>query len=301
MSPESIPRRILCAVSTTAQEDGSLGLCPADRHMAQQAIELAARVDAEVRVVHAVDWLDARSLSEAPDILELVEQELGADWVELAGIAEALGIAVERRLRRGNPRREVLDEAREWNADVIAVSPRRDDLPLAGRIFHGSTTTHLLKNAPCTVWVVQQASNEVRRVVALLDLSEASSAVVEATRMLARIFEADLYALSCLEYPGDIALHRLPAAQEEIQRYHREVRLQAREELERLTAGSSKWTLTLGEDWVVREAPRFVTQNEIDLVVIAGTSMPRLAGALIGTTAQKLLEHVGVSAWVTRP
>jgi nucleotide-binding universal stress UspA family protein len=304
MSVESRPRRILCAIAATSGEDGGLSICRPDQHAAQQATELAARAGAVVRFVHAVDWVDERKLrSEADSVetdkmVEIVEQELQPGLAELRQIAAALGVEVEHEVRRGKPAQELLAAASDWDADVVAMSPRRD-LPLSGRVLHGSTAGRMLKDSPCPVWVVQPRSNEVRRVLALIDRSEASRGVASATKMLAEIYGAELFALCCLEYPGDIALHRLPAAQSEIQRYHLDERQQARDDLERFT-GDGKWSLILGEDWVVREAPRLIEAKEIDLVVLAGTSKPRLAGALLGTTAQKLLEHVGVSVWVTR-
>ena len=123
----------------------------------------------------------------------------------------------------------------------------------------------------------------------------------EATRTLAKLYGAELYALCCLEYPTDISLHRLPRAQEAIAKYHREVRAQARGELETLTAGDEDWKLLLGEDWVARLAPRVIEDKKIDLVVMGGVSKPRLAGALLGTTAQRLLDKVSVSTWMVRP
>ena len=58
--------------------------------------------------------------------------------------------------------------------------------------------------------------------------------------------------------------------------------------------------LTLGADWVVRQAPTLIADRDIDLVVLAGNSKPRLAGALLGTTAERLLERVEASVWVVR-
>jgi nucleotide-binding universal stress UspA family protein len=116
--------------------------------------------------------------------------------------------------------------------------------------------------------------------------------------MLAGIYDAERHALCCLDYPGDIELNRLPRAFEEIKRYHREVRDEAFRDLELLTAGDASWKLTLGEDWVVRQAPKLVVDQNIDLVVLARNSKPRLAGVLLGTTAQRLLERVETSVWI---
>jgi universal stress protein E len=201
----------------------------------------------------------------------------------------------------GKPSRELLKVADEEDADVIVVSPRRHAESLGSRIFHGRTATRILKESTCPVWVVEPKCGPPARILALLDRSLVSPMVVDATRSLAKLYDAELFALCCLEYPSDISLHRLPRAQDAISKYHHQIRAQARRDLTLLTQGEESWKLLLGEDWVARLAPRLVEDKKIDLVVLGGVSRPRLAGALLGTTAQRLLDHVSVSTWVVRP
>ena len=278
-----------------------MSLCPADLHVSRQAMALAAKVGGEVRFVHVVDWLDERLRDSEDELVAIVHNELGDPLLELDREAEAHGIPSSHELREGSPWRELLRAAGDWSADVVAISPRRDGTSRVDRVLHGSTATRVLKKAHCPVWIVDPAQGEVKRVLALVDGSPVSGRVVETARALARIHGAERVALRCLDYPDDIVLQRLQRARQEIERYHRKVRDAARAELQRLTADDEKWTLLLGEDWVVRQAPRLVRDQQIDLVVLGAVSRPRLAGALIGTTAQRLLEHVGVSAWVVHP
>jgi universal stress protein E len=183
---------------------------------------------------------------------------------------------------------------------VLVVSPRRQRLSLGQRIFHGQTAMRVLKESPRPVWVVEPECGPPRRILALIDLTPVSQQVVETARMLSRLYDAELFALCCLDYPSDISLHRLPGSREAIASYHREVRDSARARLKALI-GDEDWHLLLGEDWVARLAPRVIDDKKIDLVVMGGVSKPRLAGALLGTTAQRLLDHVSVSTWVVRP
>jgi nucleotide-binding universal stress UspA family protein len=294
----NVPKRILCGIATESAQDDSVVICAADRHTARQAMGLAARVGAEIRFMHVVDWIDARAGASERDIIEIVAHELVEDWAELRREAGARMVSMSHELCRGKPPDELLSAAREWEADVITISPRREAVSGLGRVLHGSTATRVLKGATCPVWVVDSHAGEVEKVLALVDRSPASPGVVEAASMLADVYGAERHALCCLDYPGDIALHRLPRAREEIERYHREVRDEAFHDLEKLTAGDAAWKLTLGADWVVRQAPTLIADRGIDLVVLAGNSKPRLAGALIGTTAQRLLERIEASVWV---
>lgn len=301
MTADALPRRIVCGISSRVTDpDGRLALVETDRHTATQAIELAARTGGEVAFLHVVDWLAERAREDGPEILQAVSEQLQADRDALERQADARGVPCRHEMRLGHPWKELLAYADERDADVIALSPRGEPQSLGDRIFHGSTTSQVLKHARRPVWIVEPDSDTPRRILALLDLTPMSARVVDAARALGELYQAELCALACLDYPGDIALHRLPRAREAIRRYHQEVRAKARERLETLTRGDDGWQLLLGEDWVVRLAPRVVEDKKIDLVVMGAVSRPRLAG-LLGTTAQRLLDHVAVSTWVIRP
>lgn len=300
MTVDAPPRRIVCGVSCQADDrEGGVSLAEPDRHTAIQALELAARSGGEVSFLHVVDWLPERE--DGPSIVEAVREQLREDLEAIGREAESRGVPFRHEMRLGHPWRQLLAFADEQDADVVALSPRSERRKsLGSRIFHGSTASQVLKHATRPVWIVEPDSDAPRRILALLDLTLMSERVVAAARTLAGLYGADLLALACLDYPGDIALHRLPRAREAIRKYHGEVRAKARERLESLTGDDPSWQLLLGEDWVVRLAPRLIEDRHIDLVVMGAVSKPRLAG-LLGTTAQRLLDHVSVSTWVIRP
>lgn len=302
MTADALPRRIVCGVSCRVSEpDGRISVAETDEHTTRQAIELAARTGGHVVFVHVVDWMKERADQDGPGIVEAVREQLREDLDAITRQAESRGVACRHEMRLGKPWQELLKVADDEQADVIVMSPRRQRRSLGQRIFHGRTATRILKESPYPVWVVEPDCGSPQRILALLDLSPVSPLVVDAARKLAQLYDADLYGLCCLDYPSDIALHRLPRAREAIQQYHREVRVRARAQLEELTRGPEEWTLLLGEDWVARLAPRVIEEKKIDLVVMGAVSKPRLAGALLGTTAQRLLDHVSVSTWVVRP
>lgn len=303
MSLPGAPRRLVCGISIGESGDDGIVVSPVDRNLATRVLELAAKIGGEVAFVHVVDWLRDRSEAEADAIAADLREILDGDLQAIASEAAALGVSFVQEFRAGKPWRQLLRFAAEWEADVIAVSPHREKLSMPGRVFHGSTATRVLKHSLVPVWVVPPSFQEVRRILALVDQGPVSARVVETARALAEIYGAERYALSCLDYPDDMVLARLPRAHEAIQLYHGDLRDHAHAALKRLTkkGEGEDWKLLLGEDWVVRLAPKVVADKGIDLVVLGGVSKPRLAGALLGTTAQRLLERVAVSAWVVRP
>jgi nucleotide-binding universal stress UspA family protein len=66
---------------------------------------------------------------------------------------EAWGVQVTTKILEGNPRDVILDEAREWCADLIIVGA--GGYGVARRMVLGSVARSVVANAPCSVQVVR--------------------------------------------------------------------------------------------------------------------------------------------------
>ena len=66
---------------------------------------------------------------------------------------EAWGVQVTTKILEGNPRDVILDEAREWGADLIIVGA--GGYGVAGHMILGSVAGAVAANAPCSVQVVR--------------------------------------------------------------------------------------------------------------------------------------------------
>jgi len=81
-------------------------------------------------------------LKQAQGVLDRTVVQLGA-----------LGVSIESRVREGDPRREIVDEAKDWGADLIVVgSHGRTGMQ---RWLLGSVAEHVVRHAPCSVEVVR--------------------------------------------------------------------------------------------------------------------------------------------------
>lgn len=70
-----------------------------------------------------------------------------------AGELEAAGLNVETAVRQGDPRAEILEEARTWGAELIVVgSHGRTGVE---RWLMGSVAEYVVRHAPCSVEVVR--------------------------------------------------------------------------------------------------------------------------------------------------
>ncbi|MEZ4439628.1 MAG: universal stress protein [Polyangiaceae bacterium] len=299
---QPLPRRILVGVSCAPDvaEPPLVKIADVDHRTIEQAVWLAARVKAEVHLFHVVDFI-GESVAGHDDVEAVVQGSLTAEMEAIQHRAADEGVRVSYAFGRGRPWEALLAYATTISADLLMVSPRRDDLTTFQRLLHGSTTRRLLHHAPCAVWVVEpDRPLGVHRVLALVDDSPVSAEVVAATRALADAVGAEKHLLRCLDYPADVAVRRLPDAERALRHYHDRVRENAQHQLEKLVGDPSGWHLSLGEDWVARVVPRRVEKDKIDLVVLASVSTNTLRGRILGTTAEAILERSPVSAWVLR-
>ncbi len=118
-----------------------------------------------VRVLSAVErvtppaaevWYDAGgSLEEAQQVLTKRAEQL------TAGVAERLrasGLSAEAAVRDGDPRSVIVDEAEEWDADLIVVGSH--GYTGLKRWLLGSVAQSVVSHAPCSVEVVRRKQTE---------------------------------------------------------------------------------------------------------------------------------------------
>jgi len=136
----------------------------ADTDLAQSAIETAASLakasGGQVRLLNVMPPtpsmltpyvpadFDARQRVSAEEALVIIARESGVD-------VGHIGIVV----RQGGVYHEVLEEAKEIEADLIVMSSHR---PAAKRYFLGSNAGHVVRYAACSVLVVRAAGQHVR-------------------------------------------------------------------------------------------------------------------------------------------
>jgi nucleotide-binding universal stress UspA family protein len=129
--------------------------------------EVAGRfppADTQVRVVHAVEWMREMPFcfqyGEGPraghDVIESRERSFERARVRVERIAAELrsaGFDVSVSTPDAEPRHGIVDEARQWQADLIVMgSHGRSGLD---RLLLGSVAEGVLRHAPCSVEIVR--------------------------------------------------------------------------------------------------------------------------------------------------
>jgi nucleotide-binding universal stress UspA family protein len=126
----------------------------------RQAVELAARLGATLRIVSAYEPVPAGRLREEsrevpPDLQWMINPREDVD-ATLRAAAEAAregGVEFETYARQGDPADAILDVAEEQGADLIVVGNK--GMTGARRFLLGSVPNRVSHHAPCSVLIIR--------------------------------------------------------------------------------------------------------------------------------------------------
>ena len=118
-----------------------------------------------VRVLSVVDQV----VTATPEVAIFSAETIEAERQQFTQVADELttrfanwlcssGLTAEKQVRTGDPTAVILDEAKEWGADLIVVgSHGRTGIK---RWLLGSVAQSIVNQAPCSVYVVRERSQE---------------------------------------------------------------------------------------------------------------------------------------------
>jgi len=131
----------------------ALGNDPADAGLVAHVVELAARFESQIILLHVADGFAARAFDQLK-LCESEEMKADRDYLEkIAADFRAKKIAVEVKLALGNPPTEIVKIAESENCDLIALAGHGHRL--FGDIFHGSTITQVRHNTSIPILLVR--------------------------------------------------------------------------------------------------------------------------------------------------
>ncbi len=306
MSSFQLPRKILVGAALGGTSHHNVAATDQDRRILERSLRIADLIGAEVRLLHIGEWAEAPGGLEIESELiaerEAVLQSFIDETRKNTGFTEvkvSYGISV------GRPWVCLLDEAQKWDAGLIVIGPVVHRPGIVTRLIHGSTAGRLIRQSPVPVLKVsgELISDTMRNLLVPVDFSPMSADLVAAANAIhERRPEVRRYLLHCLRFPQDIVMHRTPDPREALREYHAQVEAEARSKINALLGDQRDgWEVIIERDWIGRVAPEVVLEYRIDLMIIAGVSLPRIAGLLLGTTAEKILESTDVSAYIIRP
>lgn len=259
---------------------------------------LAAALDARLLLLHALDmgalddlrlWLDGKEPSVvAASMAEQAERQIAE---QAAALALAHGIVVRGGVRQGEALQQIIAAARESEAGLLVIGRR--GLSGLHRALLGSTAERVARRADLPVLMVNRPpQGPYRRVLVPVDFSAWSLPALQLAQQLAG--DAEIVLMHGLELVSVGQLRLADVAEEKIQHYRLQVRLQAVARLVELAAqaglrpsaqppstpdGASPWVL------IVEEARRL----DCDLIVIGRHGRHYIDELLLGGTTRVVL------------
>lgn len=227
---------------------------------------------------------------------------------QLAAPLREEGLRVECTARWGEPLVSVvLERVRQLQPDLVLKSARHHGA--LSRLLLGNASWQLLRQCPAPVWLVQREDEQPQRLCAALDPTHTADkpaaldhALILASRELSERLALSADYLHCyaplpssllfdaeqvIDYPGYVA--RTEAAHQSA--------LEALRQHYALPQGSTHLLRGFAEVLI----PSFVRERQIDLLVMGAVSRNQLDTALIGHTAERILETVDCDLLVIKP
>lgn len=282
---------------------------PSTQAALEQAVELASKSGATLTLCTVLEISE-----QAAHLIELDHQNLRKTVEDtaqevLARIASNLsaqGITVKTVVRIGNCDDEMIRQIIDGGHDLVVTGSRNRSA--ATRLLFGSTAQKLIRFSPCPVWVCKPGEvREVREVLVASDLSETAGLAVTMAADVARILGAKLFAVHALEFPFETYLRTAGVSQTEVDKYRANLHAEAKQGLEDQLTVADYRTLPHGVQVHVLEGspdevvPKFIDENEIDVVVIGTHGRRGLTRMMLGNTAERLLPYIHASLLAVKP
>jgi universal stress protein E len=220
--------------------------------------------------------------------------------------ATARGVKADKVVRLGTPHEQLSKVAAEGNYDLLVVGTRtRGRLT---RVLFGSTAQKLIRSAPCAVWVVKPASvREIREIAVATDLSDASQPALMAGVEVARALNAKLYVVHAVDISELSFLLVAGVTNEEILAARTRLIDSAEAALNLQLTATDYRTLPHGIKLEIVEGspadviPKFVADNEVDILVMGTHGRGGIARAILGNTAERILPSLDCSVIAVKP
>jgi nucleotide-binding universal stress UspA family protein len=216
----------------------------------------------------------------------------------------APGRVVQRLILRGRPASAILEEAREWNADLVVVGHR--GLGPMETILLGSVSAEVVDHAPCPVLVVRRPS--WRSVLLATDGSPSARLAEELVASWPIFADLPVAVVSVAETTIPWSTGLAPALyegafvtpEEELNAALQHHRAVADEAVGRLAAAGRRARAVVLEGDPAGTLVRLAAKEEIDVIVLGTRGHTGLARLLLGSVARNVLLHADSSVLVVR-
>jgi len=289
-----------------------------------RAAALAQRNNAQLTVIQVIEKIPSYVLRLTPHHLRQIRLDKASAALRRLSKQSRAPMEIETKLLEGKEFLEIIHDVLRNGRDLVVKSVEPTD-GIANSLF-GSTDMHLLRKCPCPVWLIKSTDKApLRRILAAVDLEEASASSDETTELLnQKILElagsladlegAELHVVHAWHLIGehlledsrsDVITDEIEAYKESSYIFHKRwfdnlmQRIEARFGSEVSESIKLKAHLVHGsaEDVI----PQLSRDLQIDLVVMGTVARTGIAGLFIGNTAESILSQIDCSVLAVKP
>lgn len=277
-----------------------------------QAIALAVENGGRVKLVDVVrdfGWLK-RTLTPSYDtLIARMMEEKARKLEEKAAGLRSQGINVTTSVLHGRSSVEVTRQVLTDGHDVVIKDAKGSDV--SGNYF-GVTGLRLIRLCPCPVWMTRPDPNQhIDCILAAVDVSDPDDAHAELNRKLMELAQslaereqAELKVVHCWSVFGETLLKSHMDEEE----FSQMVESAASDVKKRFDHFAQTYGLNSESPGVLfcqgdagKRIPDIVQGEGVDLIVMGTIGRGGLSGAIMGNTAEMILDHVQCSVLAVKP
>ncbi|MER3418204.1 MAG: hypothetical protein C4343_03660 [Chloroflexota bacterium] len=295
--------RVLLAIDGSAPADRARQLVGVLPWPAGSRIRVAAALEPSVNLL-GLPWRTASS--EGP-LLPVEATLVRRLWDTLQNAVRDLAradLVVDPILLRGRPASAIIEEARDFEADLVVVGNRGHGT--LETMLLGSVSAEVVDHAPCPVLVVR--NGHVRSILLAHDGSEAADRATLVLREWPIFRDVPVTVLSVADVaipwsagvaPGvyDEVLESYNASVDEARRQHEEL---ARAVADQLRNAGYRVAIEVREGNPAEQIIAYAKAHPVDLVVVGTRGHTGLTRLLLGSVARRVLVHAPASVLVVR-
>jgi nucleotide-binding universal stress UspA family protein len=247
---------------------------------------LARQTGAELTLLHVVDEDQPAHLVdlERGEATKILSEQIGS-------VAELRGVRCHGLAIAGVAFKAIIESARSSAADLIVMGSHRKQLLLD--IFIGTTIERVVRAGPIPVLMVNtEPARPYAKVVAAVDISEASAHALRSAKALGFLDNVELTVAHAFEAPAKSKLFIADVPKERVDAYVDQERLRVTAELDTFVQahmGQGAWSSRLEEGEPRRVISDTVSKVYGDLVVIGTHGRSGLTKILLGSVAEQVL------------
>ena len=172
----------------------------------------------------------------------------------------------------------------------------------------------LVRKCPCPVWVIKNTTREFRRILAAVDVGSEypetpalNQKIIELAHSLAQREHGEAHYLHVwrLEYETMLRGSRLNVRAEEVAEMKADLAGTRKTRLEQLLHDSKvhydSEQFHVRQGSFVETVQRFISEKDIDVLVMGSVGRAGIPGFLIGNRAEELLQKIGCSVMTVKP